>query len=255
MFCRNWFVCVGDSMALDIDKNTEYIKEIDVESTMISSVHTDNYDDPLDPDDSYLFHNVSVDVPAFFSGVYTEFIGDKVMPKSLQERPLIFLFGASGVGKTILAKHLAGTEHLLCRKQDVLDIMLHKVRKRRWHTHVTTIPALILEAPYYLSQRPQILKLLQSLVKLRTKKGLRTFILDSEDRGPIRDLLQIFPPEARATIVLRFPVGRGRYRFLAHECRKRGLPVRWARELSRYEPWTYADVFAQLEERELALHQ
>ena len=242
-------------MALDIETPLENIKEIDVASVLSASVHTEVDEDMVETDDSYLFHNVSVDVPAFFSGVYTEFIGEKVMPKSLQERPLIFLFGTSGVGKTILARHLAGPESLLFRKQDVLDIMLHKVRKRRWQTHLTTIPALILEAPYYLSQRPQILKLLQNLVKLRTKKGLRTFILDSEDRGPIRDLLQIFPPEARATIVLRFPVGRGRYRFLAHECRKRSLPIRWARELSLYEPWTYADVFAQLEARELALHQ
>ena len=73
------------------------------------------------------------------------------------------------------------------------------------------------------------LKMLQSLIDLRTRKGLRTILLDSEDMGPIRDMVQSTSISQRATIMLRFPSGRGRYRFLAHACRERNLPVKFYR--------------------------
>ena len=59
--------------------------------------------------------------PSFFQGVYTEFTGDKPLPKVLQSRPTIFIFGEQGVGKTILARHLFGSDYLLLRRQEVLD--------------------------------------------------------------------------------------------------------------------------------------
>ncbi len=67
----------------------------------------------------------------------------------------------------------------------------------------------------------------------------------------MRDILTSIPIEERASLVLRFPSGRGRYRFLAFECRKRGLPLRLAREISELEDWTYAKAFSALEEAEL----
>ena len=186
--------------------------------------------------------------PSFFQGVYTEFTGDKPLPKVLQSRPTIFIFGEQGVGKTILAKHLFGSDYQLLRRQEVLDAFLLKVRKRRWMNEISTHPKVILESPSFLRQRPQILKMLQSLIDLRTRKGLRTILLDSEDMGPIRDVVQSTSISQRATIMLRFPSGRGRYRFLAHACRERNLPVKFARELSNVEPWTYKVVFDLLEE-------
>ena len=189
--------------------------------------------------------------PSFFQGVYTEFTGDKPLPKALQERPTIFIFGEEGVGKTILARHLMGAEHLLMKRQQVLDIFLLKVRKRRWMNEISTHPKLILESPSFLRQRPQILKMLQALIQLRSRKGLKTILLDSEDMGPIRDVVQSTVVSERATVMLRFPSGRGRYRFLARACRERNIPVKVARELSKIEPWTYKTVFELLEEYEL----
>ncbi len=186
--------------------------------------------------------------PSFFQGVYTEFTGDKPLPNALQTRPMIFIFGEQGVGKTILAKHLCGSDYLLLRRQEVLDAFLQKVRKRRWMDDISKHPQLILESPSFLRQRPQILKMLRSLIALRTRKGLRTILLDSEDMGPIRDLVQSTSVAERATVMLRFPSGRGRYRFLAHACRERNIPVKVARELSQVEPWTYKVVFDLLEE-------
>ena len=49
------------------------------------------------------------------------------------------------------------------------------------------------------------------------------------------------------TLLLRFPSGRGRYRFLAHACRVRQLPLSHARRLAKAEPWTYAVVLDELD--------
>jgi hypothetical protein len=172
------------------------------------------------------------------------------LPKALETKPMIFIFGEEGVGKTILARHLMGEGHLLMRRQEVLDAFLLKVRKRRWMNDISAHPKLILESPSFLRQRPQILKMLQSLIQLRTRKGLQTILLDSEDLGPIRDIVQSTEISERATVMLRFPSGRGRYRFVARACRERNIPVKVARELSNIEPWNYKTIFELLDDYE-----
>ena len=107
---------------------------------------------------------------------------------------------------------------------------------------------LILESPCYIEQRPQILALLLRLIKQRIHLGLKTIILDAEDHGSLLGVLSAIPSETRATISLRFPVGRGRYRFLAHACRERGLPLSVARRLMDCQPWSYARVFSEMEQ-------
>ena len=192
---------------------------------------------------------------SFFSGVYTEFTGEKTLPRALQERQTIFIFGQSGVGKTIVAHHLAGEQAVLMKKNQVLDVFLQKIRRGRWMDDISTCHSLILECPAYLHLRPQILKMLQDVIKLRVNKGLKTIILDSEDASPVRGILQTISIEERATISLRFPVGRGRYRFLAYACRERGLPVKLARQLSEVEPWNYATVFSMMEAKEAQMRE
>jgi len=186
-------------------------------------------------------------LPSLVSGVYTEFIGNKPVPKTVRERPIIFIFGPAGVGKTIVAKHLFEDGFVLYKQQQLMEAFLQKVRRRRWPTDLNSEDCLIIEGPCFLEQRPQILMMLQSLIRLRLKKGLRTIILDAEDLGPVRNILRSIPNEERATIVLRFPEGRGRYRFLAHVCRERGIPLRHARRLMGVEPWNYSTVFNDLE--------
>ena len=186
-------------------------------------------------------------LPSLFSGVYTEFIGNKPLPKTVRERQIVFIFGPAGVGKTIVAKHLFDGCFTLYKQQQLMDAFLQKVRRRRWPSELSSADNLIIEGPCFLEQRPQILSMLQSLIRLRFKKGLRTIILDAEDLGPVREILRSIPHEDRATILLRFPEGRGRYRFLAHVCRERGIPIKHARRLMDVTPWTYSGVFNDLE--------
>lgn len=195
-------------------------------------------------------HRQNRTLPALLSGVYSEFTGQKEQPRALRQRPFIFVFGPSGVGKTIVAKHILGEGHVIYKQEDLQEAFLQKIRRKRWPDALSHSEKLILESPCYLRQRPQILSLLQGLLRLRLRKGLRTIILDAEDFGPVRDILTSIPIEERASLVLRFPSGRGRYRFLAFECRKRGLPIRLAREVSELEDWTYAKAFSALEEVE-----
>ena len=187
-------------------------------------------------------------IPSLFSGVYTEFTGEKELPRAIRERRLIFLFGPSGVGKTMVAEHLMGEERILYKQQQVLEAFLEKIRKGRWHNKILNSEGLILETPCFLEQRPQILQMLENLLQLRSKRGLRTVVLDAEDFSPVRGLLQAVSPEERAMILLRFPSGRGKYRFLAHECRKRQVSIKLARHLAKIKPWNYSRVFGLLED-------
>ncbi len=49
-------------------------------------------------------------------------------------------------------------------------------------------------------------------------------------------------PGYRATIVLRFPVGRGRLRFAKRLCDELDLSHTHAKDMAAIEPWTYAAV-------------
>ena len=105
---------------------------------------------------------------------------------------------------------------------------------------------IVVQIPFL--QMFQILSLLLRLIKQRIHLGLQTTILDAEDHGSLLNVLSAIPSESRATISLRFPVGRGRYRFLAHACKERGLPLSVARRLMDCQPWSYARVFSELDQ-------
>ena len=48
--------------------------------------------------------------------------------------------------------------------------------------------------------------------------------------------------EQRATLSLRFPVGRGRRRFALKVCDELGLDATYARRMVSMEPWSYTAV-------------
>ena len=190
--------------------------------------------------------------PAFVSGVFTEFIGNKPLPKAAEDRLLRFIFGPSGVGKTIVAKSMLPETAVLLRQHELADRFLHHIRRREWSEDVLEPSGLIAEIPCFLDQRPLLLQLLTELVLFRCRQGWPTILLDSESNGSVQELLKRIPIELRASILLRFPEGRGRYRFLAHACRERGLSLKHARRLARVEPWSYSRVLSELDDLQKA---
>ena len=90
-------------------------------------------------------------------------------------------------------------------------------------------------------------KLLSELINLRIQSGKKTAILDSEDNASLQGLLASIDSDKRVNIVLRFPEGRGKYRFLAHRCKQQNIPLRHARRLAKIEPWTFRSVLDELD--------
>ena len=184
---------------------------------------------------------------SFLSGTMSEFSSTKQIPKLCYERNILFVLGPSGVGKTRVARHIYGEDTTLLRKEDLLDGIALRILLHRWPRTLLEPQKLIVESPSFLDIRPTVQQSFVSLICERLQKGKQTAILDAEDHSPLGYVLREIPYEERMTILLRFPSGRGRYRFLAHECKKRHLSVFYARQLSHYEPWSYSAVLGELD--------
>ncbi len=99
----------------------------------------------------------------------------------------------------------------------------------------------VIDRPTFLSRRPGVRRLLNSLIADRTKAGLRTVVIEGEDDSAL--LLQdAVSPRRRVTLNLRYPKTPGRRRFLMYECREIGLDPALVGDLSLDEPWTYLKV-------------
>jgi len=184
----------------------------------------------------------------FLIGTFTEFIGNRDQPKALYERPVVFILGPAGSGKTTVAKHLVEPGSQLFRKDVVFSFLLKRILSRSWEQTPLLCPdPIIFEIPSVLGNKPQITKLLTELIQMRLALGYRSIVLDSEDNASLQGLMSSIDSVERVSIVLRLPEGKGRYRFLAHYCRERNIPLRYARKFAKVYPWTYRDVLSQLE--------
>lgn len=181
-----------------------------------------------------------------FSGTSTEFLGPKNLPKKLLDCPNLFIFGPAGVGKTMVAKNLLGKDTICIRQRELMDLLTQTLRKRKWSEVLTQSSKLLFELPPLLETRPQVRKMLSQLLTYRTDKGFRTAMLDAEDFGSTHDLMGLTQWNKRSILILRFPNGRGRYRFAAHACREHNIPTHYSKQLGDIANWTYEKMFAEL---------
>ena len=184
--------------------------------------------------------------PALISGTSSEFLGGKPLPRAVRDRPLVFLLGPRGVGKTQVAHRLVGAQTLHLYERALLDAVSMQVRQRAWPDRLDTLPELILEGPSFLPHRPGLAGALQSLVSTRAEAGLKTIVTDAEGASAL-GLMEGVAPELRATVVLRFPVGRGRLKLARQFCAQLGLDPRYAEQTLNLTPWSYASVRGRLE--------
>ena len=179
-------------------------------------------------------------LPTLVSGTSTEFLGRKPLPRAVKRRPVVFLLGPKGVGKTTVALHLAGEERRYVPEEELLVALPAYARSRRWEETFLSPAALVLEAPCFLSRRPAVTHALQDLLQQRIARGGRSFICEAEDEDPMGDLMGRLDPMQKATMVLRFPVGRGRRRYVMRICDELGVDRAHARAATALQDWTYA---------------
>ena len=181
-------------------------------------------------------------LPALVSGTSSEFLGKKPLPRSIRDRQMVFILGPTGVGKSCVALALAGTENKLLSESDVLDAINHHVRNREWQSGILEAPALVIESPCFLNRRPAALEGFQDLVRRRAGGGRRTWVVEAKSGSSMENIMAAVHPGYRATLLLRFPVGRGRLRFAKRICDELGIAGVHARSTVDLEPWTYERV-------------
>ena len=188
-------------------------------------------------------------MPALVSGTSQEFASGQALPRTIRSRTMVFVLGPVGVGKTTVARSLAGDDARYLSDAEVIEALNAYARERSWSEELVHFSDVVLECPCFLSRRPSALRALQTLLRARSGGGRRTVMCEAESGTPLEDLMAVVHPQYRATVVLRFPVGKGRKRFALRVCEELGLEASCAADTEHIEPWTYAAVRSAINTR------
>lgn len=180
--------------------------------------------------------------PAFLTGTSTEYIGDRARPRVLRERPVVFVLGPKGCGKSTVARALADGAVVLDNRA-CQGAILDRVRNAEWSVEMATTPALVLDGPVWLHNRPGALQMLTELLTQRTAAGLRTVVCQADTEASVCLLLDLVPAGTSALIALRFPRSpKARRRVAEKICAAQGAPRSRAFGTAGLPDWSYAGV-------------
>lgn len=180
--------------------------------------------------------------PALLTRTSRELLGERALPTLLRVRPVIFVLGEPGSGKTTVAQRLLPDDFHAVDGDGLRKALNLAARYRRWAEPFAESPGLLLDGVDSLHRRYGVVRLLGELIRARAEAGRRTVVIAGASDTSVSLLYPELPCELGASVLLRFPVGRGRKRFVTERCRARGVdPVRAAPAV-RLEPWSYANV-------------
>lgn len=185
--------------------------------------------------------------PALLSGTSAEYLGRRPLPRVVRDRRVLLLMGPSGVGKSAVARRIVGGEPVALSGIETLAEATQAVARRAWSEPLITATGLILDLPPFLERRPGFNRTIGELVLARLAAGLRTALISPEEGGLLHGLTELIPCEERVTVLLRFPVGRGRRRHALRLCKEMGLSPLLAAAGAQVEPWTWAAARAALQ--------
>lgn len=146
----------------------------------------------------------------------------------------------------MVAKRILGGKPLIVRQLKLMDFLSQTMRNGQWVPELSESTELIFELPPLLSSRPHVRRMLRKCLKDRTERGFRTVVLEAEDYGSTQAIMRLTDFKHRALLILRFPEGRGRYRFAAKACVESGVPTTLSKRLGDIPDWTYEKMFAEL---------
>lgn len=164
---------------------------------------------------------------------------NRPLPRFLAARPVRFILGPLGVGKSAVASRIAGAGALVISGEELRAALTRAARYKGWPAAIDAAPLLILDEVDCLHGRFGALDLLGGLLNRRAVAGLPTVLCQGTADTSITLLYDAVPLHLRATILLRFPVGRGRRRYVKQRCDLRGIDPRLARDAVSQDPWTY----------------
>lgn len=181
--------------------------------------------------------------PALHARTARELLGERPLPALLRVRPVVFVLGPGQSGKSSVAERLLrGTTVRRCDAECLRLGLNRAARNRQWCAENLEAPGLWLDAVDCLHGRYGAIELLGRLLRARAEAGRRTVLCQGPADASLALLSGRVPPELGASVLLRFPVGRGRKRFVAERCRARGIDPARAAAATRLEPWSYAAV-------------
>ena len=186
------------------------------------------------------------DCAALLMGTSSEYLGRRPLPNLLTERTFLLVLGLPGVGKTSVARRVLGPKATLLRGANLQAAAVAAVRRRRWPEELQSAEALIIDGPTLLHRRPGVMRLLQSLIRERSERGLRTAVCQGAGDDSVLLLVDGLEEHDRVTLNLRFPAGRGRVRWTMRMCQELGVDRNMARQVQPDGPWTYLKVMRAL---------
>jgi hypothetical protein len=194
-------------------------------------------------------HHLSADgpLPAHLTRTSQEFLGRRALPRVIADRPVTYVLGGRGVGKTSVGRRILGADALEVDGPRMRRLLVHAARNRSFPSEIRAVPGLLLDDVDFLYGRFGAVDLLGALLRERAQSGLRTVVAQGAMDGSITLLFGPVALSQRASVLLRFPVGRGRRRHVVRACEARGIPFERAREAVSMEPWSYALVNAWLD--------
>lgn len=194
--------------------------------------------------------------PALLTGTSSEYLGRRALPRILRERSIIVVLGPEGSGKTSVARRLAGEGHTYLDTRETQNALVDYVASRSWAGGLVDAPALVLDGPIWLRNRPAAVTALGELLRRRLEAGRRTIVCQSDSDGSVQELIKSMEPGSLVVIGLRFPKGvRGRRRFARRICDRLGLPRSAARGTEQIEPWGYEPVIRSLHEKKQEMEE